>query len=70
MEKFFSEINKYVISIFLFFAGMGFLIKYLSGDKLESQPGAMLIASLALIAVAGLATPWVLEKMTGSIIEF
>ena len=64
MEKFFSEINKYVISIFLFFAGMGFLIKYLSGDKLESQPGAMLIASLALIAVAGLATPWVLEKMT------
>ncbi|MDA0304282.1 MAG: hypothetical protein O3B45_07975 [Bacteroidetes bacterium] len=64
MEKFFSEINKYVISILLFFAGMGFLIKYLSGDELESQPGAMLIASLALIVVAGLVTPWVLEKLT------
>ncbi len=63
MEKFFSEINKYVISILLFFAGMGFLIKYLSGDELESQPGAMLIASLALIVVACLATPWVLERM-------
>jgi hypothetical protein len=64
MKKFFSEINKYVISILLFFAGMGFLIKYLSGDELESQPGAMLIASLALIVVAGLVTPWVLEKLT------
>ena len=49
MEKFFSEINKYVISILLLFAGGGFLVKYLSGDELESQPQAMLIASLALI---------------------
>ena len=64
MEKFFSEINKYVISILLFVAGASFLIKYLSGDKLESQPTAMLIASLALITVAVLATPAVLEKLT------
>jgi hypothetical protein len=64
MEKFFSEINKYVISILLFVAGASFLIKYLSGDKLESQPTAMLIASLALIIVAVLATPAVLEKLT------
>jgi hypothetical protein len=63
MEKFFSEINKYVISILLFVAGASFLIKYLSGDKLESQPTAMLIASLALIIVAVLATPVVLEKL-------
>jgi len=63
MEKFFSEINKYVISILLLFAGGGFLVKYLSGDELESQPQAMLIASLALIVVAALATPWVLEKL-------
>ncbi|MGY8940976.1 MAG: hypothetical protein ACKVJH_02985 [Flavobacteriales bacterium] len=63
MEKFFSEINKYVISILLFVAGASFLIKYISGDKLESQPTAMLIASLALIIVAVLATPVVLEKL-------
>ena len=63
MEKFFSEINKYVISILLFVAGASFLIKYISGDELESQPTAMLIASLALIIVAVLATPMVLEKL-------
>ena len=63
MDKFFKEINKYVISIFLFFAGASFLVKYLSGDALESQPTAMLLASLALIAVAILATPAILAKM-------
>ena len=52
MDTFFKEINKYVVSIFLFFAGLSFLVKYLSGDELESQPTAMLLASLALIAVA------------------
>lgn len=63
MEKFFSEINKYVISILLFFAGSTFLIKYLSGDELESQPGAMLIAALGLISVSVLASPFILEKL-------
>ena len=63
MDTFFKEINKYVVSIFLFFAGLSFLIKYLSGDKLESQPTAMLLASLALIAVAVLAMPMVLERL-------
>jgi len=66
MDKFFKEINKYVISIFLFFAGASFLVKYLSGDELESQPAAMLIASLALIAVAILATPVILSKMNST----
>ena len=33
MDTFFKEINKYVVSIFLFFAGLSFLIKYLSGDN-------------------------------------
>jgi len=66
MDKFFKEINKYVISIFLFFAGASFLVKYLSGDELESQPTAMLIASLALIAVAILATPVILSKMNST----
>ena len=41
-------------------------MKYLSGDELESQPTAMLLASLALIAVAVLATPYVLSRMQQS----
>lgn len=63
MEKFLNEINKYVISLLLFLAGFGFLLKYLSGDDLESQPVAMLFASLAMIVVGALAMPVVLEKM-------
>ncbi|MDG1674846.1 MAG: hypothetical protein P8H88_05310 [Flavobacteriales bacterium] len=63
MEKFFNEINKYVISILLFLGGVGFLAKYLSGDALESQPVSMLLASLALIAVGIVAMPVVLEKL-------
>lgn len=63
MEKFFNEINKYIISILMFVAGLGFLAKYLSGDELESQPLSMLLASLALILVGGLAMPVVLEKL-------
>ena len=63
MEKFLNEINKYVISILLFMGGLGFLIKYLSGDELESQPASMLLASLALISVGALAMPVVLEKL-------
>ena len=63
MEKFFNEINKYVISILLFLGGFGFLAKYLSGDAVESQPVAMLCASLAMIAVGVVAMPVVLEKL-------
>lgn len=66
MDKFFKEINKYVVSILLLVAGMGFLGKYLSGDALESQPTAMLISSIALIAVAALATPYVLSRLQAS----
>ena len=63
MDKFFKEINKYVVSILLFLAGVGFLAKYLSGDELESQPTGMLISSIALIVVAALATPYVLSRL-------
>jgi hypothetical protein len=62
MEKIFSELNKYVISALMFRAGIGFLVKYLSGDALESQPTSMLYASLAMIVVGLLAMPVVLEK--------
>ena len=64
MEKFFNEINKYVISILLFLGGFGFLIKYLAGDALESQPTSMLLASLAMIVVGAVAMPVVLEKLS------
>ena len=69
MEKFFNEINKYVISILLFLGGFGFLAKYLSGDALESQPVAMLYASLAMIAVGVVAMPVVLEKLDQKVYE-
>jgi len=63
MDKFFSEINKYVISILFFLAGGGFLAKYLSGDEIESQPDGMLYASIALLLVGVLALPVVLERL-------
>ena len=63
MDKFFSEINKYVISILFFLGGGGFLAKYLSGDELESQPEGMLYASIALLVVGVLTLPVVLGRM-------
>ena len=44
MEKFLRTINGYVISIVLLLFGLGFLLKYASGDA-RSQPVAMLFAS-------------------------
>ncbi|MEE2919348.1 MAG: hypothetical protein VYA72_04030 [Bacteroidota bacterium] len=66
MEKFLRTINGYVISIVLLLFGLGFLLKYASGDALESQPFAMLFASLAMIVVGILAMPVVLEKVSHS----
>ena len=66
MEKFLRTINGYVISIVLLLFGLGFLLKYASGDALESQPVAMLFASLAMIVVGILAMPVVLEKVSHS----
>ena len=63
MEKFLRIINGYVISIVLLLFGLGFLLKYASGDALESQPASMLYASLAMIVVGILAMPVVLEKV-------
>ena len=66
MEKFLRTVNGYVISIVLLLFGLGFLLKYASGDALESQPVAMLFASLAMIVVGILAMPVVLEKVSHS----
>ncbi len=63
MEKFLRIINGYVISIVLLLFGLGFLLKYASGDALESQPASMLYASLAMIVVGILAMPVVLDKV-------
>ena len=67
MEKFLRTINGYVISILLLLFGLGFLLKYASGDALESQPTSMLLASLAMIVVGILAMPAVLEKVNQSL---
>ena len=66
MEKFLRTINGYVISLVLLLFGLGFLLKYASGDALESQPTSMLYASLAMIVVGILAMPIVLEKVNQS----
>lgn len=67
MEKFLRTINGYVISLVLLLFGLGFLLKYASGDALESQPASMLYASLAMIVVGILAMPVVLEKVNQSL---
>ena len=67
MEKFLRTINGYVISLVLLLFGLGFLLKYASGDALESQPASMLYASLAMIVVGILAMPVVLEKVSQSL---
>ena len=67
MEKFLRIINGYVISLVLLLFGLGFLLKYASGDALESQPTSMLYASLAMIVVGILAMPVVLEKVNQSL---
>lgn len=67
MEKFLRAINGYVISIVLLLFGLGFLLKYASGDALESQPASMLYASLAMIVVGILSMPVVLEKVNQSL---
>lgn len=46
--------------------GVGFLIKYLSGDDLESQPVAMLFASIILIVVGILIAPPVMAKFSST----
>jgi hypothetical protein len=67
MEKFLRAVNGYVISIVLLLFGLGFLLKYASGDALESQPASMLYASLAMIVVGILSLPVVLEKVNQSL---
>jgi len=56
-----------VITLVLVVFGLIFLNKFLSGDELESQPIAMLWASLALISVGLLAMPAVLERLNRKI---
>ena len=67
MEKFLRAVNGYVISLVLLLFGLGFLLKYASGDALESQPASMLYASLAMIVIGILAMPFVLEKVNQSL---
>lgn len=64
MENLGRTLGKYVISILLLIGGVLFLVKYLSGDDIESQPVDMLWASLTLIVVGVLAAPFILSKFS------
>ena len=60
------DISKYIISSLLLVFGLVALVSYISGlmgDGLESQPHAMLLAALSLIAVGVIALPEVLDKL-------
>ena len=61
-----NDLSKYIISTLLFLVGVVTLYSYIigqSGDGLESQPVDMLFAGLALIIVAVIALPQVLNKL-------
>ncbi len=62
MDNLGKKLSQYVITIVLVVFGLMFLVKYLSGDELESQPVAMLIGSIFLIIVGVLAAPDVMSK--------
>jgi hypothetical protein len=66
MEQFTRSIGQYVITALMVIGGVGFLIKYLSGDDLESQPVAMLFASIILIVVGILIAPPVMAKFSST----
>lgn len=63
-----NDLSKYIISTLLFLVGVVALYSYIigqSGDGLESQPVDMLFAGLALLIVAVIALPQVLNKLDG-----
>ena len=62
MDQLGKKLSQYVITIFLVAFGLLFLVKYLSGDELESQPVTMLWASIFLIVVGIIAAPAVMAK--------
>lgn len=67
MENLGRTLGKYVISFLLVLGGISFLIKYLSGDSIESQPTDMLWAALTLILVGIIAMPVILSKFSLSV---
>lgn len=67
MEQFTRSLGQYVITALLVLGGIGFLVKYLSGDALESQPVAMLISSIILIVVGILIAPPVMSKFSNAL---
>lgn len=62
MDNLGKKLSQYVITIVLVVFGLLFLVKYLSGDELESQPVGMLIGAIFLIFVGVLAAPDVMAK--------
>lgn len=68
MDQLGKKLSQYVITIFLVAFGLLFLVKYLSGDELESQPTSMLWASIFLILVGIIAAPAVMAKFNRTLI--
>lgn len=68
MDQLGKKLSQYVITIFLVAFGLLFLVKYLSGDELESQPTSMLWASIFLIIVGIIAAPAVMAKFNRTLI--
>ncbi len=69
MDQLGKKLSQYVITLILIAFGILFLAKYLSGDEIESQPIAMLYASLFLILVGVLAAPPVMAKFSVSLVK-
>lgn len=63
MDNLGKKLSQYVITIILVAFGLMFLVKYLSGDDLESQPISMLLGAFFLIVVGILAAPDVMSKV-------
>jgi len=64
MENLVKAIGRYVISILLIVFGLMFLLKFASGNAVESQPADMIIAALVLLAVGVVTMPFILSKMS------
>lgn len=63
MDNLVQILGKYVISAILIILGLVFIIKYMGGDALESQPTTMLISGILLIGVGIVAIPDILKAI-------
>jgi Ca2+/Na+ antiporter len=70
MDNLVQALGKYVISAILIILGLIFLIKYLGGDAIESQPATMLLSAILLIGVGIVAIPDILTAIPQKMYRF